>query len=459
MKKTFGILALVILICVITTIINPNFALAYNLQNLVRRTSLFGIIGVGAAFVIITGGIDLSIGSVIGLTGCLLAMFLSVSYTASPEQLTIVRADGQARVLILDGAAESLNVGDRLQLGVGTSRRRPLTVVETSPADGQTRVRVSESLPATLAVPAPVTVLHMQHMSVVLAVLLVLAISVGIGLVHGLLITKLRLQPFVVTLCGLLFYRGAARLLTEDQLQGFGNRFSQLKYLANGEPFSVPVPLLKWISEGNFGRWKWDAPAAELALDQAGKPIPLDVIEWVAIPMPALILLVITIAAEVFLNWSVYGRYLLALGRNEQAARYSGINTDRMIILAYVICALLAGLAGILFALYQNSVQPVNQGNFYELYAIAAAVLGGCSLRGGEGSILGVVIGAALMRLLYNSITLMQIQNQAEFLVIGLVILIGVILDELVKRLAARRRARQEVSHAEAPRSPPPETS
>ena len=458
MKKILGISALVILICVITTIVNPNFVLAYNLQNLIRRTALFGIIGVGAAFVIITGGIDLSIGSVVGLTGCLLAMFLSVSYTASPEQLTIVRVDGQARVLILDGAAGSLKVGDRLQLDVdvGTSRRRPLTVADMSPEEGQTRVRVSESLPAALAVPSPVTVLQMRHMNVVLAVSLVLVISVGIGLVHGLLITKLRLQPFVVTLCGLLFYRGAARLLTEDQLQGFGNRFIQLKYLANGEPFSVPVPLLKWISEGHFGRWKWDDRAAELALDQAGNRIALDVIEWVAIPMPALILLVIAVAAGVFLNWSVYGRYLLALGRNEQAARYSGINTDRMIILAYVICALLAGLAGILFALYQNSVQPVNQGNFYELYAIAAAVLGGCSLRGGEGSILGVVIGAALMRLLYNSITLMQIQNQAEFLVIGLVILIGVIVDELVKRLAARRRARQEASHAEAPRSPPP---
>ena len=85
-------------------------------------------------------------------------------------------------------------------------------------------------------------------------------------------------------------------------------------------------------------------------------------------------------------NWTARGQYLLALGRNEEAARYSGINTKRMVVLAYVLCALAAGLGGILFALDVNSVQPSGFGNFYELYAIAAAVLGGCSLRGGEGT-------------------------------------------------------------------------
>ena len=89
-----------------------------------------------------------------------------------------------------------------------------------------------------------------------------------------------------------------------------------------------------------------------------------------------------------------------ALGRNEEAARYSGINTQRMTILAYVLCAVMAGIGGMLFALDGNSIAPSSFGNFYELYAIAAAVLGGCSLRGGEGSILGVIIGTALMHTL-----------------------------------------------------------
>jgi ribose transport system permease protein len=150
------------------------------------------------------------------------------------------------------------------------------------------------------------------------------------------------------------------------------------------------------------------------------------------------------------LNYTIYGRYLLALGRNEQAARYSGINTDRMVIFAYVVCSLLAGLAGMLFALDLNSAQPSSLGNVYELYAIAAAVLGGCSLRGGEGSILGVLIGTAVMRALNNSINMLGIPGQLEFVIIGAVILGGVIIDELVKRLAARRRGAAGAKSAES---------
>jgi len=127
-----------------------------------------------------------------------------------------------------------------------------------------------------------------------------------------------------------------------------------------------------------------------------------------------------------------------------EAARYSGINTDRMVILAYVICSVMTGLGAILFSLDINSVQPSIFGNFYELYAIAAAVLGGCSLRGGEGSIAGVVIGAAVMRVLRNAINMLDIATQLEFAIIGMVILAGVMVDVLVKRLVARRRAKQQ---------------
>jgi ribose transport system permease protein len=117
-----------------------------------------------------------------------------------------------------------------------------------------------------------------------------------------------------------------------------------------------------------------------------------------------------------------------------------------MVILAYVLCSLIAGVGAILFALDGNAVQPPGHGNTYELYAIAAAVLGGCSLRGGEGSILGVVIGAAVMRVLYNSINLLGIAPQLEYTIIGLVILLGVLADEIVKRIGTRRRAAEEAS-------------
>ena len=318
MKKILGIVGLLIAVFTLTWAIEPKFASAYNLQNIVRWTSLFGIISIGAAFVIITGGIDLSIGSLIGLVGCLLPMLLATGYSAP------------------------------------------------------------------------------------LALVIVCALSLFIGLLHGLLITRIQLQPFVVTLCGLLLYRGLGRWITHDQVQGFGSNYESLRALAIGK-----VALV-----GDF-----------------------------SLPVPFLILVALGLAAALFLNRTIGGRYLLALGRNEEAARYSGVNIERMKVLAYVICSGTAGLGGILFALDVNSVQPAGQGNFYELYAIAAAVLGGCSLRGGEGSILGVIIGAAVMRVLYNAINVLGIPTQLEFAIIGIVILTGVIADELIRRIAARRSA------------------
>jgi ribose transport system permease protein len=245
-----------------------------------------------------------------------------------------------------------------------------------------------------------------QHgWSVPAGVGLVLALGAGIGLGHGLLVTKLGLQPFVVTLCGLLIYRGVARGLTQDQSQGFGTGFKGLRSLATAR---FPI-----FGEGGF-----------------------------ELPATTLIFLVIAMLAAVFLNRTVWGRYLLALGRNEQAARYSGIDTGRMKLLAYVISSTLAALGGMLFVLDINAAQPSDFGNFYELYAIAAAVLGGCSLRGGEGSILGLLVGSALMVVLNNMINLAHPQYQnVEFAIIGGVILAGVIADELVRRAARRRPA------------------
>jgi len=232
-----------------------------------------------------------------------------------------------------------------------------------------------------------------------------LLLSAAIGFGHGLLITKVRLQPFVTTLCGLLLYRGIARYVTDDQTLGFGNSYDGLRQVAIGK-----LPLT-----GTF-----------------------------ALPVPSFFLVTIAVVAAIFLNRTIWGRYLLALGRNETAARYSGINTDRMKILAYTLCSLLAGVGGILFSLNLNSIQPSGLGEFYELYAIAAAVLGGCSLRGGEGTILGVLIGTAVMRVLYNAINILGIPTHLEFAIIGAVILAGVVTDEVVKAVAARRRAARE---------------
>ena len=133
------------------------------------------------------------------------------------------------------------------------------------------------------------------------------------------------------------------------------------------------------------------------------------------------------------LHRSVYGRHLFAVGRNEEAARCSGINSRAVIAGAYVISGVLAGVAAIVIAFYTNSISPSSHGNFYELYGIAAAVLGGCSLRGGEGSIVGIVLGSALLQVLRNLVNLLDIPESLDFAVMGAVILIGAVADQILR--------------------------
>ena len=148
--------------------------------------------------------------------------------------------------------------------------------------------------------------------------------------------------------------------------------------------------------------------------------------------MPFVLLVVVALVMYVVLHRSVFGRYLYAVGRNEEAARYSGIRTQAVIVSAYVVEGLLVAISGVLFAFYSNSISPAIHGNSYELYGIAAAVLGGCSLRGGEGSILGIVIGTMLLQVLRNLITLLGIPSSLEFAVMGAVIFLGVLVDQLL---------------------------
>jgi ribose transport system permease protein len=224
----------------------------------------------------------------------------------------------------------------------------------------------------------------------------VIALGALLGVLHGLLITRLGLQPFIVTLCGLLLYRGLARFIANDQTKGFGDAvgFQTLQSIATGSVFGVPTPFIG--------------------------------------------LLIASAIMWVVLHRSVYGRHLLATGRNEIAARYSGVHATRVIVTAYVILGILTGVGAIIFAFYTNSVSPSSHGTFFELYGIAAAVLGGCSLRGGEGSIVGILLGTTLLQVLQNLVNLLGIPSSLNFAVMGGVILIGVVGDRVLQRRAAR---------------------
>jgi ribose transport system permease protein len=231
-----------------------------------------------------------------------------------------------------------------------------------------------------------------QQIPSFLAVLMVIVMTTALGLLNGILITKVKMQAFIVTLCGLLFYRGLSRYVTNDNTKGFGNAegFETLKFLASETIFGVPTTFI--------------------------------------------LLLIISAIMWVVLHRSVWGRYLFAVGRNEIASKYSGINSDLMIISAYVVCGLLTGIAGVLLAFYTNSISPSSHGNSYELYAVAAAVLGGCSLRGGTGSIFGILVGTALLQVLRNTVNLLEIPSSLDLAVMGVVILLGVLADQLLQR-------------------------
>jgi ribose transport system permease protein len=236
------------------------------------------------------------------------------------------------------------------------------------------------------------------------ALVVVVALSPLLGLVNGLLVTKLRLQPFLVTLCGLFVYRSLARWLTwtetgsarDVSIAQFAGQLEALSFLVKGRVGGVPVVLLLVL-----------ALAALFAL---------------------------------LLHGTVWGRYLAAIGANEEAARYAGIDTHRYKILAYMLCSLTAGLGGIILVFYEEGASPNTAGNWLELYAITAAVLGGCSLRGGEGTVLGILLGAAALPLLQNLCFFVGIKSDLIPMFFGVALLLGTIAVEVLKRTLDRYR-------------------
>ena len=326
-KKDLGLLILILVVGTVVALINPRFISPINIANTANLVGLFGIFAIGQGLVIITGGIELSVGSIIALLG----------------------------VIFVDQIAN-------------------------------------------------------HDMPWPLASLVVLALGLTLGLIHGLLVTKKHMLPFVVTLCGLLIYRGVARFYTADATAGF--------------PYGVSFDTLEYITTGR-------TDIVALITNNAYSSIP--------IPHPFFIMLIVATLMWVVLHRTAFGRYLYAVGRNEEAARFSGIRTDRVIIAAYVICGGLTALSSIFLAMYTRSILPSSHGNFYELYAIAAAVLGGFSLRGGEGSIVGVVLGAILLQVLQNLVNLLGIPSSLNFAVSGSVILIGVLADQEFTAFRARQ--------------------
>jgi ribose transport system permease protein len=306
--KELNILIALVLLCALLAFLSPVFFTANNLLGVARAFSLTAVAAIGQTMVIITGGIDLSAGSIIGLS--------------------------------------SLSTG--------------ILLVNGWPS--------------------------------VLAILAGLGVGTVFGACNGLLITRAGLPPFIATLGTLSIGRGLIYVITQ------------------GYPVTAPRdPLLLQIGQGYVGQ----------------------------VPMPVIIMIVVTIVATAFLSRSTLGRYIYAVGGNEEAARLAGINVNRVKMFVYTMSGFLASVSGIILLSRLVSAQPT-AGLGQELPVIAASIIGGTSLIGGEGTALGAVLGAAIVGVLENGIVLLGINTYAQQVVTGAVILLAVGLDIWQKRRERR---------------------
>jgi ribose transport system permease protein len=301
-RREATVLLMLVLVFVGLTFASEYFFTARNLGNFARQISVVGIVALGQALVIIAGGIDLSVGSVIGLSSITAAMLSTL--TGMP------------------------GIGLLGAIGVG----------------------------------------------------------MAVGFVNGLLITRIRINPFITTLGTLSVTRGLALLITNGNPQRFDN-------------------WAAWLGYGRIGD----------------------------VPVQFILLVVLTGLVWFFANRTRIGRNIYAVGNNARAARLAGINIGRTRLLVFTISGGLAGLGGLLLGGMLTNSNP-NLGLGYELDVIAAVILGGVALSGGRGSIGGVIIGAALIGLLRNAFVLLNVSGYWQTITIGLVVVVAVGADSLNRR-------------------------
>ena len=308
-QRLLALGALVILL-VFFSIVVPHFASTNNYIDILTATAVNGVLATGVTFVIITGGIDLSLGTAMTFTSVVMGLV-------------------------------SVNLGLPLPIGL----------------------------------------------------LAAFAAGALVGLTNGFLIAKLKLPPFIATLGMLYVTLGMAQVLSDVHPIYFEATQPAFQQFFMGKPIAG-IPNIVWVMLGGAA------------------------VAWV------------------LLNKTILGRYTFALGSNKEATRLSGVNTDRWKIIVYIVDGLFVGLAGIVIASRMNSAQP-GLGMGYELDAIAAAVIGGTSLSGGEGSVVGTIIGAFLISTLRIGLSVAGVPDQWKSVITGLVVIGAVYLDIMRRRSRA----------------------
>lgn len=350
-----------------------------NLTDVLRQVSVTGIVAVGMTLVILIAGIDLSVGSILALGTVICAMLLTqegwttASYLGVPAVGAIVVISSWAVISVLRGVLRSKGAN---RLSNSSPALTALTALISAGVAAWLMLWLAGQVPGKFGV-----------LAVLITVPCVCALF---GAINGALIVYGRLQPFIVTLAMMVGALGLARLIA-------------------GQDTAVYPVYTGTNATENFET--------------------LRMLLWGIIPVPGLFFLAVLAVFYGLTRFTTYGAYLLAIGGNEQASRLAGINVNRIKIATYTICSALAGLAGILYVAQFRQGKP-DAGMGLELDAIAAVVIGGTSLMGGRGSVIGTMVGVLIFGFLGNILQLNNIDSNSQLVLKGAIIIAAVLLQE-----------------------------
>ena len=389
------------LICLIGALASPhtssgaNIFLSYqNLTDVLRQVSITGLVATGMTIVILLGGIDLSVGSVMGCSSVICAMLLTkpgwtpaAIMGAPAATISVALAVGFLARFVFNGLERGRDVdaGRRREIALGPWRGFRIPLFLGLAAGAAVAAFAASQVPTKFGV---------------LAVLLVTpCFALVLGAIDGALIVKGGLQPFIATLAMMVSALGIGRL-------------------TGGQDFAV-IPV-------------YTGTNATEAFEVLRSMV------WGLIPMPSIFFLVAIVLFGAILRFTTFGRYVYAIGGNVEAAKLSGVKVAQVQFAAYVISGMLAGLAGVLFVAQYRQGKP-DAGSGLELDAIAAVVIGGTSLMGGRGSVISTFFGVLIIAVLEAGMAQIGASDPTKRIITGVVIIAAVLLDKYREKRKQRQ--------------------
>ncbi len=358
-----------------------TFSTVRNVQAIATQTATVAVAALGMTIIIIAGGIDLSAGTAIALCAVVLAWSLKAD-------LPVVLVHGESEATARENLAQAGRQQEQIERKLSSAVDPPEALRSELAAAEKEVTRRTARLEEIQAVTP-----HLRKWSAPLALIITLGVGAAAGFLNGLLVSSLRVIPFIVTLGTMQLYLGISKYMADETT------------VRPARATQVPP----WISE-----------LLSLIQDASYFGLPLGV--WLT--------LLLALILSGVLRYTVFGRYVFALGSNEATARLCGIHVSRNKIAVYTLAGLFVGMAGI-YQFSRLSVGNPTSGIGLELRVIAAVVIGGGSLNGGRGSVLGTLTGAAIMTVITAGCTQLGLRNPVQDMILGIIIVAAVAFDQL----------------------------